>query len=180
MKTTERKAKMKKIFLLITAFLFCFLMISCDEVLPGIGDGSGEVAESEADILLSAESLPPQNYDITDVSFPETTWQSVEIEVPDEIEWKNFVLVGGVMYSSDYMDTAADASMIGERLGEITYCVTTEAGTSESQVDYAEAKKADFAAAYRDVGCGVYRVMGDENAIAVLDGGIYYLYILEG
>ncbi len=171
---------MKKIFLLFTSLLLYFLMISCDEVLPGIGDGSGEVAESEADILLSAESLPPQNYDITDVSFPETTWQSVEIEVPDEIEWKNFVLVGGVMYSSDYMDTTADASIIGEKMGEISYRVSALAGTSEGQADFTEAKKADFAATYRDVGCGVYRVMGDENAIAVLDGAVYYLYILEG
>ncbi len=168
---------MKRSILISLAAMLCFWLISCDGSLPGIGDDRRHQDGGETEGQIFEES----NYEIIDIPLAETTWQTETSPVPDEtLEWKNFVLVSGVMYSSTYADTTVDASQIGEKIGEITYRVTARPDTSEAQADYTEAQKAEFAAAYRDVGCGVYRVIGDENAIAVLDGGVYYLYILEG
>lgn len=146
---------MKRLILLLTVLSLCALTVACDEFLVGIGDETAPVTSD------------PQPY------------IGISTEGTD-MEWKNFVLVGGAMYSSIYRDTTVDASQIGEKLGEITYRMSATPGTSEAQQEYAKAQdEVEFAAAYRDVGCGVYSVIGNGNAIAVLDGGIYYLYTLE-
>ncbi len=160
---------MKRLLLLLAALSLCALAVACDEFLVGIGDETAPITSD------------PQPY--IGVS-TEVTRQAESQPLPQsgtDMEWKNFVLVRGAMYSSIYRDTTVDVSQIGEKLGEITYRMSAAPGTPEAQQEYAKAQDGgEFAAAYRDVGCGVYSVIGNDSAIAVLDGGIYYLYTLEG
>ena len=62
---------------------------------------------------------------------------------------------------------------MGEKIGEILYSFKS---FYESKEELNEADKRDFTAAFRPIGCEIYAVKDDENSIAVLDDGKYYLY----
>lgn len=157
---------MKKLLLLF-AVLLCFLTISCDEMLPGIGNDTGESENYPecgtpylTDNITSLDSMPP-----------ETASETAE-EIYLCVDWMDFVRIGGVVYDGGFENRTVDGSLIGEKIGEVLYKVKS----APTQEEFDEANKADFASYLRPVGSAIYKVKNDENSIAVLDGGEYYLY----
>lgn len=147
---------MKKIVLFVLVLVFCVYLVSCDEVLKGIGD---ESALPDTTPALS----------VTETSPPETE----PIETAICVDWMDFIRVNGVAYDGGWENREVDVSRIGEKLGEVLYTVKSY---YESEEEFRQADKRDFTAAFRPIGCEIFAVKDDENSIAVLDGGKYYLY----
>ncbi len=150
---------MKRIFSIVLAFVLCFMLVSCDELLVGIGNerGSEHVTEEET----------------PDIEFPAETWPAEATESDICVDWSDFVLVNGNSYDGYFKNTEIDESRIGERLGEILYNVET-AYSSFEEMD--AAVKRDFTASFRPIGCEIFAVKDDGYSIAVLDNGKYYIY----
>lgn len=143
---------MKKIFLIIV-LLMSFLIISCQEE-PQCGGPPPEITVSESE-------------EITQVAETDEIFTSILVD------WSDFVRVNGVAYDGGWENREVDASRVGEKLGEILYTVKSY---YESEEEFRQADKRDFSAAFRPIGCEIFAVKDDENSIAVLDGGKYYLY----
>lgn len=147
---------MKKFVLFVLVLVFCVYLVSCDEVLKGIGDESALPDTTPA--LSGAETSPPE---------------TEPIETAICVDWMDFIRVNGVAYDGGWENREVDVSRIGEKLGEILYTVKSY---YESEEEFQQADKRNFTAAFRPIGCEIFAVKGDENSIAVLDGGKYYLY----
>ena len=143
--------KMKKIFLII-ALILCLLMISCREeyscggILPLITENEETTAAEE--------------------TTGELMWSVC-------VDWMDFVRVNGVVYDGGWENIEVDESRIGEKLGEIQYKVKSY---YESEEELQQANKRDFTAAFRPIGGEIFAVKDDEDSIAVLHNGKYYLY----
>lgn len=143
--------KMKKIFLII-ALILCLLIISCREeyscggTLPLITENEETTAAEE--------------------TTEELMWSVC-------VDWMDFVRVNGVVYDGGFENRTLDESLVGERLGEIQYKVKSY---YESEEELQQANKRDFTAAFRPIGSELFAVKDDENSIAVLHNGKYYLY----
>lgn len=147
---------MKRIVLFILALIFCLSLASCDGFFEGIGDES-VLSETTAS-LAATETLPP-------VTEP--------IQTSVCVDWMDFIRVNGVVYDGGWENREVDESRIGEKLGEILYTVKSY---YESEEELQQADKRDFTAAFRPIGSEIFAVKDDENSIAVLDNGKYYLY----
>lgn len=174
---------MKKILFALMIFTLCIFMIACDDILPGIGSdsGRGEVTEG-----TPIESMPPEptvtaldtvreeDTTGTDV-FTETAVTALDTEADCcfDIDWMDFVNVGGICYDGMFENQTIDESRVGDYLGEILYNVKSSYSSLEEI--QAESKR-DFTASFRQIGCEIFSVKDDENSIAVLDGGKYYIY----
>ena len=145
---------MKRIFILI-GLILCLFMISCGEKIQ-CGGSLPEVTESEET-----------------TAYPETTAEVTHILV----DWMDFIRVNGKSYDGRWQNIEVEESRIGEKLGEIQYKVKSY---YESEEELYQADKRDFTAAFRPIGCEIFAVKDDENSIAVLDGGKYYLYTVSG
>lgn len=148
---------MKRFTALLISVLLCLSFSSCD--LEGIGnDGGGQEVK---------DNVTPE--------MPETTAGTGIDETCVDIcvDWSDFVRVNGISYDGHFENRVIDESRIGEKLGEILYTVKSN---YSSQEEMNAASKRDFTAAFRPVGCEIFAVKDDENSIAVLDGGKYYLY----
>ena len=148
----ERRIKMKKISLIIV-LLMSFFIISCQEE-PQCGGTLPEITVSESE-------------EITQVA------ETGEIMTSILVDWSDFVRVNGVAYDGGWENREVDVSRIGEKLGEVLYTVKSY---YESEEEFRQADKHDFTAAFRPIGSEIFAVKDDENSIAVLDGGKYYLY----
>lgn len=147
---------MKKLVLFVLVLVFCVYLVSCDEVLKGIGDESALPDTTPA--LSGAETSPPE---------------TEPIETAICVDWMDFIRVNGVAYDGGWENREVDVSRIGEKLGEILYTVKSY---YESEEEFQQADKRNFTAAFRPIGCEIFALKDDENSIAVLDGGKYYLY----
>ena len=143
---------MKKISLIIV-LLMSFFIISCQKE-PRCGGTLPVITVSESDETTQA----------TDTD---------EIITSILVDWSDFVRVNGVAYDGGFENRETDPSHIGEKLGEVLYTVKSY---YESEEELLQADKRDFTAAFRPIGCKIFAVKDDENSIAVLDGGKYYLY----
>ncbi|MBQ2241660.1 MAG: hypothetical protein II319_05930 [Clostridia bacterium] len=144
---------MKKISFL-TLLALCLFVISCGEE-------------------YSCGGTPPE---IT--VLPENEETSAPVETTALIthilvDWMDFVRVNGKTYDGAWENKEVDESRIGEKLGEILYKVKSY---YESEEELHQADKRDFTASFRPIGCEIFSVKDDENSIAVLDDGKYYLY----
>ncbi len=151
--------KMKRFIALLAAFLLCLPLASCD--LDGIGNDKGHEDTNGRDI-------------------PETTgdWVdqgtlSAETEIEILVDWSDFVRVNGISYNGHFENRVIDGSRVGEKLGEILYRVKSSYSSHE---EMNAASSRDFTAAFRPIGSEIFAVKDDEDSIAVLDGGKYYLY----
>ena len=142
---------MKKIFL-ITALILCLLMVSCREEYF-CGGPMPEITENE-ETTASEETTE------------ELMWSVC-------VDWMDFIRVNGVVYDGGWENIEVDESRIGEKLGEILYKVKSY---YESEEELSQADKRDFTAAFRPIGSEIFAVNDDEDSIAVLDNGKYYLY----
>lgn len=149
---TERRIKMKKISLIIV-LLMSFFIISCQKE-PRCGGTLPVITVSESE-------------ETTQVA------ETDQISTSILVDWSDFVRVNGVAYDGGWENREVDVSRIGEKLGEILYTVKSY---YESEEEFHQADKRDFTAAFRPIGCEIFAVKDDENSIAVLDGGKYYLY----
>ena len=140
---------MKKFFALFV-LLLCFVMNSCNSI-------TSEIEETSA----------PETEEMTGTA--DTTEELAHILV----DWMDFIRVNGTSYDGGWENIEIDESCIGEKLGEILYTVKSY---YESEEEFQKAGKRDFTAAFRPIGCEIYAVKDDENSIAVLDDGKYYLY----
>ena len=146
---------MKKIFL-ITALILCLLMISCREEYS-CGGALPLITENEE--TTAAEETTG-----------ELMWSVC-------VDWMDFIRVNGKSYDGGWENREVDESRIGEKIGEIQYKVKSY---YESEEELYQADKRDFTAAFRQIGCELFAVKDDENSIAVLDDGKYYLYTVIG
>lgn len=147
---------MKKISLIIVLVL-CFFMISCKEE-PQCGGTLPEITVSESEETTEAA---------------ETT----EIMTNILVDWMDFIRVNGKVYDGGFENREIDESRVGEKLGEILYTVKS---FYESEEEFRQADKRDFTAARRSIGSEIFAVKDDENSIAVLDDGKYYIYSVNG
>ena len=153
---TERRIKMKKITLIIVLFM-SFFIISCQEE-PGCGGTLPVITVSESEETTQAA-------------------ETDEIITSILVDWSDFVRVNGVAYDGGWENREVDVSRVGEKLGEILYTVKSY---YESEEEFRQADKRDFTAAFRPIGSEIFAVKDDENSIAVLDDGKYYLYTVNG
>ena len=142
---------MKKLFVVVMSLLLCANAVACEEAVDDIGD----------------ESTTPETAEQISVTETKPTYTSVLID------WMDFVRVGGIVYDGGWENREVDESRIGEKLGEILYTVKSY---YESEEELQQADKRDFTAAFRPIGSEIFAVKDDENSIAVLDNGKYYLY----
>ena len=142
---------MKKIALII-ALVLCLFMVSCREEYS-CGGPMHEITENE-ETTASEETTE------------ELMWSVC-------VDWMDFIRVNGVVYDGGWESIEVDESRIGEKLGEILYKVKSY---YESEEELSQADKRDFTAAFRPIGSELFTVKDDENSIAVLHNGKYYLY----
>ena len=157
---------MKKVMLVFMTFVLALSLISCDELLAGIGSDYGNGGTNrDAESVKDTTPIHPMP--------PETIENSGDALTYICVDWIDFVRINGIVYDGGFENKTVDESKIGEKIGEIKYQVRSSMVTSE---EMEEASKADFASYIRPVGCEIFAVKNDEDSIAVLDGGIYYLY----
>ena len=142
---------MKKLFALL-ALLLCLTLISCNPVVPENEESDGAPETEETAVIA------------------DTTEEEV---IHILVDWSDFIRVNGAVYDGGWENREVDPSRIGEKLGEILYTVKSY---YESEEELNQADKRDFTAAFRAIGCEIFAVKDDENSIAVLDRGKYYLY----
>ena len=135
-----------KKIILIIALILCLLMISCRE-------------EYSCGGILP---LITENEETTG----ELMWSVC-------VDWMDFIRVNGIVYDGGFENRTLDESLVGERLGEIQYKVKSY---YESEEELQQANKRDFTAAFRPIGSEIFAVKDDEDSIAVLHNGKYYLY----
>lgn len=143
--------KMKRLISLF-ALLLCFALVACDSADSEANETS-EISETEETVALV-----------------ETTGEE---KVHILVDWSDFIRVNGVAYDGGWENREVDESRIGEKLGEILYTVKS---FYESEEELSKADKRDFTAAFKPIGCAIFALKDDENSIAVLDDGKYYLY----
>ena len=141
--------KMKR-FLALSMLLICFAVTSCDS--------------APAEIL---ETSAPETEETTAPA--ETTEELVEFLV----DWSDFIRINGISYDGGWENREVDELRVGEKLGEILYHVKSSYSSHE---EMNAASSRDFTASFRPIGCEIFAVKDDENSIAVLDDGKYYLY----
>ena len=139
---------MKKILIFVISLLLCGATVACDEVI-----GQENTTTETAEQISVTETEP--------------TYTSVLVD------WMDFIRVNGVVYDGGWENREIDESRIGEKLGEILYTVKSY---YESEEELQQADKRDFTAAFRPIGSEIFALKDDENSIAVLDNGKYYLY----
>ena len=152
---------MKRLFALLAAIFLCLPLVSCE--LDGIGNERGREEDKDHDILITSPLI-------------ESGTLSAETEPIGEmilVDWMDFVRVNGESYDGGFENRVLEESRVGEKLGEILYRVKSSYSSHE---EMNAASSRDFTAAFRPVGCEIFAVKDDENSIAVLDGGKYYLY----
>ena len=142
---------MKKLLVLVIFLLLCASAVACDEIIDDVGQESTTPATTEQ---ISVQETEPIGSAIC-------------------VDWMDFIRVGGVVYDGGWEDREVDRSRIGEKLGEILYNVKSY---YESEEELQQADKRDFTAAFRPIGSEIFAVKDDENSIAVLHNGKYYLY----
>lgn len=136
-------------------------MISCDELLSGIGNDSGRAEDTKGTEIFP---IPPE------------TWYASDTEICICVDWSDFVRVNGVSYDGMFESITVDESRVGEKIGEILYHVKSYYSSYE---EMNAAEKRDFTASFRSIGCEIFSVKDDRDSIAVLDGGKYYLYSIR-
>jgi len=154
---------MKRFLLCFVILALCVSMISCDELLAGIGNESGEAEKTKENGI---EPIPPE------------TWYASDTETKESmilVDWSDFVRVNGVNYNGKFENNILDESQIGEKLGEILYHVKSSYSSYE---ELEAAQKRDFTSWGRPIGCEIFAVKNDKDSIAVLDNGKYYLYTI--
>ena len=142
---------MKKLLALVISLLLCASAVACDGVIDDIGQ----------------ESTTPETTEQISVQETEPIGSAICVD------WMDFIRVGGVVYDGGWEDREVDRSRIGEKLGEILYTVKSY---YESEEELQQADKRDFTAAFRPIGSEIFAVKDEENSIAVLHNGKYYLY----
>ncbi len=143
---------MKKLILILLLAALCMPFVSCEGGIPGIGNNTGETSPEDI-----SETTAVLGWGI-------------------DVDWMDFVRIGGISYYGDFSDETVKAWQVGELIGEIEHSVKS---SYYNKAEYEEDCKRDNTASFRGVGCQVFKVKDDEDAIAVLDGGKYYLYKLE-
>ena len=154
---------MKRFLLCFVILALCVSMISCDELLVGIGNESGDAEKTKENGI---ESMPPE------------TWYASGTETEESmilVDWSDFVRVNGMSYNGMFENNTVDESLVGNKIGEIMYHVKSSYSSYE-ELDAAQ--KRDFTAWLRPIGCEIFEVKNDKNSIAVLDNGKYYLYTI--
>jgi len=154
---------MKRFMVLFIGFLLCLQLVSCNLELEGIGENKGSEVRENVDIPAITENLL-----VTD-TLPNDT----DVMWSVCVDWCDFVRVGGIVYDGGFKNIEIDESRVGEHIGEILYKVKS---SYDSEEEFNQADKRDYTAAFRPVGCAIFTVKGDEDSIAVLDRGKYYLY----
>ncbi len=157
----ERRREMKRLISVLVLFALCLSMISCDELLAGIGNESGEVERTKDSVI---ESMPPE------------TWYASDTEIGICVDWSDFVRIEGRIYDGGFSNETVDESRIGKRIGEILHNVKS---LYSSQEEMREDENRNFSASFRGIGCEIFEVKDDGNSIAVLDDGKYYLYSIR-
>lgn len=147
---------MKKISLIIV-LLMSFFIISCQKE-PQCAGTLPEITVSESE-------------ETTQVA------ETDEILTSILVDWMDFIRVNGKVYDGGFENCEIDESRVGDKLGEILYTVKP---FYESEEELSKADKRDFTAAFRPIGSEIFAVKDDENSIAVLDDGKYYLYTVNG
>ena len=97
------------------------------------------------------------------------------------VDWTDFVSHGGQIYYGDWGETTVSIFRIGKKLGEVTFNPPSSfTGKEWEKWNQSEGSRAEGCAFMRKPGTPFYAVKGDATAIAVRDGGKYYLYRLSG
>ncbi len=146
---------MKKLICLFLAAVFCASLVSCESMLPGIGDNTG-----------AGTRFP------LDTSEPVDWGYGTEIAI--DVDWGDFVRIRGITYVAQYgLDETVAESDIDTQIGSVTRHV-------RSQYSSVEACNADAeingTASFAPIGSKIYSIRDSKYVVAVLIGGSYRVY----
>ena len=113
--------------------------------------------------------------------------QPVLYECP--VEWSDFLQINGVYYRGDWRQTEISADRIGQKIGEVSCRIIKGYSYGSGKTDdffYGDDKGIIYpynqlpngTSALNMVGTELFAVKDNENAIAALVNGKYYLYLI--
>ena len=91
------------------------------------------------------------------------------------VDWNDFIKLDGVSYRGDWRVTEVAADLIGEKIGEVTCGVPTVYTDGAGNMSSMEPE--DGASFLCAIGTELFSVIGNDNVIAALVDGKYYLYV---
>ena len=100
------------------------------------------------------------------------TTEQLQYEVP--VDWTDFIKIAGIIYNGDWRVTEVSSDKIGEKIGEIS-CGVPKVYTDGKGNVYDDAP-ADGASYLCKIGTEIFSIIDNDNAIAALVNGKYYLY----
>ncbi len=146
---------MKKVVTIVLALVFIVSFAGCKEQQSEGRDVSSNPTES------------------ADNSMSEDNEESMQYEVP--VDWMDFIKLDGVSYIGDWHVTEVSAELIGEKIGEVTCGVPTVYTDGAGNTTSMEPE--DGAAFLCTIGTELFSVIGNDNVVAALVDGKYYLYV---
>ena len=146
---------MKKTVSVVLLLVFMTLLVGCNKQQPDGGEMSSNPTES-ADNSMSEDNEESMQYVVC-------------------VDWMDFIKLDGVSYIGDWRVTEVSAELIGEKIGEVTCGVPTVYTDGTGNTTSMEPE--DGAAFICGVGTELFSVIGNDNVVAALIDGKYYLYV---
>lgn len=147
---------MKRLVTIVLVLVLIVLFAGCKRQKVNGGDASPNSSES-----AEGNGVLEGNEELT------------QYEVP--VDWLDFIKIDGVSYIGDWHVTGVPAELIGEKIGEVTCGVPTVYTDGAGNTTSTEPEEG--ASFLCEIGTELFSVTGDENVIAALVDGTYYLYV---
>lgn len=99
------------------------------------------------------------------------------------VDFTDFIRLNGVSYQGDWRKTQVSLDRIGQKLGEVSWRVFSLYSDGKGNQYYGGSggeilsELPNSTASFCDVGTALFAVKDNENAIAALVDGKYYLYV---
>ena len=117
-----------------------------------------------------SNNIAPQNSAGT---ISETTEQLQYVPV----DWTDFIKINGISYKGDGRETEVSSDKIGKKIAEVSCGVPKVYIDDEGNIS--DSTPADGASFLCRIGTELFSVIGNDNAIAALVDGKYYLYTAD-
>ena len=105
----------------------------------------------------------------------DTSSESFRYEVP--VDWSDFIKTDGVIYKGDWRETEVSPDKIGSKIGEVS-CGVPKVYT-DGKGNLLNLEPENGASSICGIGTELFSVIDDDNSIAALVDGKYYLYTAD-
>ena len=158
---------MRKLLTLLLTLILVLGMAGC-----GVSASSGTAPTEKPAQVTEPTQTPTEKP--TEPTQPKLT------EVP--VEFTDFIRLNGVSYQGDWRKTQVSLDRIGQKLGEVSWRVFSLYSDGKGNQYYGGSggkilsELPNSTASFCDIGTALFAVKDNENAIAALVDGKYYLY----